>query len=722
VALLEQLIQLLSESPGNIIYHLVLLFAAQALLGMAVWTARQFPQDGQARRLAVAGGGLLISRLILVVAYAVSRPDTAGGLLPPLEQAINTVTVLLLVWSLVPTFRRVPRLVDAFFLILLLLTGIVYGLFAFSWAAQLRAGLLENYNSSSQTVIWSIAQLTILLLGLLLSVRVSVADRWLRGLILALLSLAHFAHLWNYPELLPSGTEIPYWIRLGQLVTIPLFVAFTYRHLLRQLVSAQLANRPLEEQAATSLALATPVVSTLAWHDVLAESARLLARLLDVDFSAVAVHLPEGVEHLHLVSEHPVAGQDWLLRLDNWPAFRLAMDQRSAVELQADGMGARQLHDLGQELGAADARRLLVEPLQAGETIHGLLLLASRQEGPWPTQTRALSQALASYLAVALHHARGRQPLATDRAAPSEDLISLQRERDEALAALQLTQERVKTLESADAGTPAVAETQTALLEAEVARLKAELAAAHLARESDGEGAGPVVDQAWVTAAVDRYEGELSEAQARIRALEGQLAAHAVEPSPSQEKVQPAVGEAVPNGQVDRANAQETIEDALIDLSDQVREKGLRLYLDIQPQLPPLPMDRETFYQIVTHLLENACEASPDEGHIAVRAHAAMAEEAISTESDVTGFIQLSVQDTGFGIRPSDQARVFEPHFKAGGTSIPGIGDTGIGLSIVRSLVEAHGGRVWVEASTGQGSTFKVLLPLSANGTPHDSE
>jgi signal transduction histidine kinase len=696
-----------------------MLFAAQALLGMAWWTARRFPHDKQAKRLAMAGGGLLVTRLILVVAYAVSAPDTAAGLLPPLEQAINTVTALLVAWSLVPAFRRAPRLLDAALLILLLLVGIVYGLFAFSWVAQLRAGLLDNYNSSSQTVIWSVAQLAILVVGLLLSVRARVADRWLRGLTMVLLALAHFAHLWNYPELLPSNTQIPYWIRLGQLIVIPLLVAFAYRHLLRQMLAAQMANRPAEEQVATTLELATPVIGTLAWHDVLSESARFVARIADVDFSAIAVYLPEGVAHLHLVSEQPSAGQDWLLKLDNWPAFRLAAEQRDSVELQADGMGARQLSDLGQELGIADARRMLVEPMQSDGTVQGLLLLASRQAGSWPDSMLSLAAALAAYLAVALHHARARQPLTVDSDTQPDAVQALQNERDEALAALQLTQERLATLEANGESSTEMVATQTALLEAEVGRLKSELARALAGAEADAEDTGPLVDQAWLTAAVDRYEGELNEARARIRALEEQLAARAVA-TPSSKQAAPAAA-AVHNGQSAQsgANAQETIEDALIDLSDQVREKGLRLYLDIQPRLPLLPMDREALYQIVARLLENACQASPEEGHIAVRAHAAMVEEEGLDGSDVTGFMQLSVQDTGFGVRPGDQARVFEPHFKAAGASIPGIGDTGIGLSIVRSLVEAHGGRVWVEGDTGQGSTFKVLLPLSANGTPN---
>lgn len=72
----------------------------------------------------------------------------------------------------------------------------------------------------------------------------------------------------------------------------------------------------------------------------------------------------------------------------------------------------------------------------------------------------------------------------------------------------------------------------------------------------------------------------------------------------------------------------------------------------------------------------------------------------------------LSVSDSGDGIPPEDLGRVFQRLHQTDRLIIQGIGDAGIGLSLVKALSEAQGGRVWVESEVGVGSTFTILLPL----------
>jgi signal transduction histidine kinase len=71
------------------------------------------------------------------------------------------------------------------------------------------------------------------------------------------------------------------------------------------------------------------------------------------------------------------------------------------------------------------------------------------------------------------------------------------------------------------------------------------------------------------------------------------------------------------------------------------------------------------------------------------------------------------VRDTGGGIPPEEQGRVFNRLYRADNPLIPGLGETGVGLSIAKVLVESHGGRIWVESEAGVGSTFHVLLPVN---------
>jgi len=73
--------------------------------------------------------------------------------------------------------------------------------------------------------------------------------------------------------------------------------------------------------------------------------------------------------------------------------------------------------------------------------------------------------------------------------------------------------------------------------------------------------------------------------------------------------------------------------------------------------------------------------------------------------------LHFSVSDTGGGIAPQDRPRIFEQFYRADNALISGLGETGVGLAIVKAMVEAHGGQVWVDTELGQGTTFHVTLP-----------
>lgn len=148
------------------------------------------------------------------------------------------------------------------------------------------------------------------------------------------------------------------------------------------------------------------------------------------------------------------------------------------------------------------------------------------------------------------------------------------------------------------------------------------------------------------------------------------------------------------------------IDNAMAYTSSQLREKNITLRIDIPETLRPLFADREALQQILIHLLQNAGAASPVEGAVSlkVRTH---------KESDTEQVI-IQVTDTGGGIPSEDLERVFSRLYRAENVLIQGVGDTGVGLSIAKTLTEAQGGRVWVETEAGQGSTFSVLLPVKS--------
>jgi signal transduction histidine kinase len=149
------------------------------------------------------------------------------------------------------------------------------------------------------------------------------------------------------------------------------------------------------------------------------------------------------------------------------------------------------------------------------------------------------------------------------------------------------------------------------------------------------------------------------------------------------------------------------IDNALAYTSGQVREKKISIHLDLPRAVAPVNADREALQQILIHLLQNAGAATPMEGTIALKVQ--------NTVDEGRPFILIQVTDTGGGIPEEDLPRVFTRLFRADNVLIQGVGDTGVGLSIAKTLTEAQHGRIWVESQPGSGATFCVLLPAVAD-------
>jgi signal transduction histidine kinase len=128
--------------------------------------------------------------------------------------------------------------------------------------------------------------------------------------------------------------------------------------------------------------------------------------------------------------------------------------------------------------------------------------------------------------------------------------------------------------------------------------------------------------------------------------------------------------------------------------------RGIELGLEVSPGLPAVGADRAQLEQALLNLISNAVDAMPDGGRLSIAAR-----------PDGDG-VALVVADSGAGIPPDDLSRVFEPLYT---TKPPGKG-TGLGLPILREIVEAHGGTVRLESRPGQGTTAVVHLPRAAEG------
>ena len=138
-------------------------------------------------------------------------------------------------------------------------------------------------------------------------------------------------------------------------------------------------------------------------------------------------------------------------------------------------------------------------------------------------------------------------------------------------------------------------------------------------------------------------------------------------------------------------------------LQSQATPKGITIKTDLPPDLPTVDADPSRVGQIIRNLLTNALTYTPPGGEITVRARDAGSE------------IEVSVRDTGTGISPEHLPYVFERFYRADKSRTRTTGGSGLGLAIVKQLVEAHGGRVWVESTVGKGSTFTFTLPKTGS-------
>jgi signal transduction histidine kinase len=144
----------------------------------------------------------------------------------------------------------------------------------------------------------------------------------------------------------------------------------------------------------------------------------------------------------------------------------------------------------------------------------------------------------------------------------------------------------------------------------------------------------------------------------------------------------------------------ETLESGLTMVRERANQHRIELRVDADANVDVVEADERKVKQVIFNLLANAVKFTPDGGQVQVKA---------SREADC---IQVSVRDTGVGIAPEDQARIFEAFQQVDRNIAQPQEGTGLGLTLSRQFVQLHGGRLWLESAPGKGSTFHFTLPV----------
>jgi signal transduction histidine kinase len=776
MGLFTQAFSLLADPPGNLIYHLVLVFSIAGALQAAFihWRISAFPQ---ARRTVL---GLTILMVPQVLLFVISGLGWQGILnltvfLPPLDRAMTLISLILLIWLWV--FPEPNRGIDAATILLSLFVAIALALSLASWG-EAPSGTL--YNTTIQDLLWQVASLVLIATGILL-LFMRRPNGWGNGFAVLLLALLGHAMQVIFGR---GGGNYPGIVRVAYMAVYPFLMTLPQRFPMptQDRPTTIKQDAPVDERRHYStdpktfhalLALAAETdpekVSQAVTRGIAQTMLADLCFLIDLNDENNQLVISSGYD---LIREESLEGSS--LNRSSTPMLTNALQRGKALRLPASSTSA-DIKGLGELLGLSNPGHMMTVPILTPEkeSLGAIMVLSPYSERAWRQEDQAflgnISTALVPIMQrsqrikaieqkqqeteTVLENARNQlADLGMQNTELQKQLENIRKqagkdpEMEEKLASLlvvqQESQRQIEELQKENEELRKASQAQGVAVDKDVEFIEAEL------RASLGQAA--------------RLQNELAEANMKLVQIEkGQVSTYTTEQSEviasiAQDLRQPMssvigytdllLGESVgilgslQRKFVERIKASterigtlvddmiqvtnlETgltelkpepvdlnaiIDNAMAYTSSQIREKNITLHLDLPKKIQSIYADREALQQILIHLLQNAGAVSPIEGTITLKVQT-------RTEGDQE-YVMLQVTDTGGGIPSKDIPRAFSRLYRADNVLIQGVGDTGVGLSIAKTLTEAQNGRIWVESEAGVGSTFSVLLPMHKEG------
>ena len=756
---------LLTAAPGSLIYELVLAFCIAGALQAAFvrWRSSESVRD----RRTVLGLGVMLATLavyfLMGIASAAGIPGIQAAL-PPLDRPVAFIllTGAIWIWSFPEPSSQPDRAA-------LILGGLAIAAGGLDAAAGAPRGDSPGYNQTLGNTLWQVVTLGLIGLGAAL-LYIRRTEGFSSGLaFLGLVFLGHAAQL-----LAQEAGDYSAAVRLAHMAAFPLLLTLTQRFGAPSVVGAPAAGEQ-EGRLPESRRYGADPKTIHALLALVAESSsakanQVIARavcctmLSDLCF---ILCLTGNEDELEIASGYDLIREDYLqgTRLKSALVPRLAGSIQRGRPLQLPATGASgEIRGLGDLFGLKDPGSLLSAPVMTPENdvLGALVLLSPYSHREWNTDDQNLLVSIAGALSPMIE--RGLQP--KERAPEAEGLKEALRIKEDEVLRLQRRSDNLsQQLEAIALESEKTAAEAAELISLRSAREQADSRVRDLETElrtmkGSATPVDPRLEEQLKATLRDlaRLQNQLAESQHTVLELESHAGDEhrkqeqaEVIASISQELRQPMssiigytdllLGESVGilgalqrkfierikasteriGGLIDDMIQLTTLEVGLSELkpeamdlnliidnalaytSSQVREKKIAIHLDLPKNVAPVNADREALQQILIHLLQNAGAATPMEGTIGLKV--------LTTVDEGRSYVMIQVTDRGGGIPEEDLPRVFTRLYRADNVLIQGVGDTGVGLSIAKTLTEAQHGRIWVESQAGTGATFCVLLP-----------
>ena len=766
IQILQQALTILTTPPGNLVYHMVVAFLIAVTLPAALVPLRNRGLP-EARRMITGLFLLFLGWIVLFISTILAGQDLdlPVVLFPILDRAFTAFSLAIIIWLW--AFPEALRLADAGTLLIGLLVVIVSA-FTLIWSSNQEIG--PFFNGSFPDQLWEGFSLVLLLLGGL-ALLARRPNGWGVGFImLVVLFSGHLSQL-----LVPlQDSDYPGAVRITQLIAYPLLLFLPQRFTVAAPLAESASQSqtlipqrrrynigPKAFQSFLSLAIETDA-QQICQAIVQAVSEALLADI------CLLVSPPDDSGDMSIECGYDLIREEFreggYLSSEHVPMLAAALHRGRALRLPATS-ASEDLNGLSQALNISRSGPLLAVPMisPAERVIAGVVLLSPYSNRSWTPEDQnylsATSKTLGQIITDSTRMAASPQGPAADYQGLLEQIDSLKKqlieeqERTEFLAAIVAAQDVSQgafpeteagaapmpgALEGEQSGQVAASEEvapseeveqiqdELRLALEELAYLRNDLAKAdekiaRLEKASPQTGPSGENDEVVTSLAQELRQPMssiigytdllLSESAGILGALQRKFLERI---RVSTERIGALVEDLVQVTTLDSGTIElipetidlnDLIQEATTQIGSQIQAKDIDLKRDIPQDLPQIHADRDALQQALIHLLQNAAAVTPEGGQVSLLVR-------VESADDKQDYVLMQVADQGGGIPPEDLPRVFSRLYRADNVLIQGIGDTGVGLSIVKQLIEAHGGRVWVDTDLGQGSIFSVLIPV----------